>query len=392
MLRSAILSLVCVLNFFFTHAQDYRSGFILKPTGDSVKGYIKYGSRKFKSRVCYFKPNKQAKKIVYRPNDIRGYGFNDDRSYESKNASKRENEFRFMEILVKGRISLYRYLSLFYLEKDSLFVLSKEPQTTSIVDGVERNSTTLKYVGILNLALSDCSLKVGNVPYHEREMIKLIQNYNFCKGGSKSASVIKKPWLKIGGTVFSGLDQSSVSLDGFSGYSFKQSVSIPVGLGIDLNNPRWSDKNHFNVEMWYDKKLYQSYSESTTNGTTNRTDVVINTSYLKIPLGLRFNLLQEENTPYLKVGFVQYLLLNISGTIISEIENNGIVSTSRSETLSDKKNTNGFWIGGGYMKKLYSHYVGFVEFRYEKNNGFTSSGPGSNSSGNALNLLFGFKF
>jgi hypothetical protein len=288
---------------------------------------------------------------------------------------------------------LYKGPELFYLQKDSLILLSKEPQSVIEKDGKIFRSTTLKFVGVLNFLLADCQIRADDTGYDEKSFVDLIQRYNLCKGARGVTYKSKMKWTSLSATFVTGVDQSSLKkLDGYGTYSFGNSISVPVGLGMDLMAPRLIDKSHITLEMWYDKKLYQGYSESAVNGSTTRSDLIINVSYLKMPLGFRIDLLPEKNTPFLRAGFVQYFLLNVSGTIKAETENGGWVSTIVTPAPLEKKNSNGFWVGGGYSRRIFGRHIGIVEFRYERNNAFTSTGVGSNSFANVVNILAGIKF
>jgi len=392
MSKTTIVLLAGLLNLFNVAAQDFRPGFVLKLNGDSVAGFIQYGSSKANSRFCNFKPTKNGEKIKYAPEDIHGYGINDDKFYEARNISKKGSEFYFLEVLVRGKVSLYKNIRVYYLEKDSLFILSDAPQSVVNVDGVTYNSSTLKYMGVLNYVLSDCNLKADKVAYQDKALTNLIQNYNQCKGALGLTYKSKKPWTKFSGSILTGVDLATVQLDGFNTYSFKQSVSVPLGVGIELSAPRWSEKNFLSLELWYDKKFYQGYSETSSNGSTTRSDASLATSFIKMPVGFRHNFLKEINTPYIRFGLVHYFMIKATGTVLSETENNGVVITDRSDAVINKKNTNGYWAGVGYSMKVGGRFLALIEARYEKNNGFSSPTPGSNSSGSTTNFLIGLRF
>lgn len=140
-------------------AQDFRPGFIIKLNGDSIPGFIDNRSDKSKTLICHFKPSKKSRVVKYKPTEIKSFGFIDDKYYSSAILSiKGKKKSVFIEVLVKGKASLYRYLDVFYFEKDSMVFLPKsESQIVSVKD-VTYSRPTTKYIGLLNIFLADCNL------------------------------------------------------------------------------------------------------------------------------------------------------------------------------------------------------------------------------------------
>jgi hypothetical protein len=240
--------------------------------------------------------------------------------------------------------------------------------------------------------MADCDLRADKIKYEEQGLTNLIQNYNRCKGVVGVTFKTKKPWARLNLNIFSGIDISNEKLDGLSTYSMSNSISMPVGASLEFSAPRLSDKSYFDLELWYVKKFFQGYDESGSLSYIIRSDLFLDASFLKVPFGFRYNFLHEGHTPYIKLGLVQYFTLNVSAQILSEAENSGVVSTYRSDMTLNSRNPYGFWIGAGFTKKISSKVSGFLEVRYEKNNGFTSPSANSSASGSAVNFLIGLKF
>jgi len=397
MQKLIITFIVSSIGFSLAVAQDFRQGFIVKINGDSVSGFVDNGSDKNNSRFCVFKPAKRSKKVKFLPNQLVRYGFIDDKLYESKEIITREKggsrkSLIFMEVLVKGQVSLYLLEGEFYLKKDSLFLLPKAVKEEVKINDRTYLKISTKYVSILNIAFADCNLTANQTKYEERSLTYLVQNYNRCKGVTATVFKTQMPWAQLNASIFTGVDRSDIRLDGFSDYAVKNSISMPIGAGLEFSSPRISDKSYLNLELWYVKKFFQGYSESYSLSNTVRNDLFFEASLLKIPVGIRYNFLQESHTPYIKCGLVQYITLSVSARVISESENNGVVTTDRYDVPINNRNPYGIWVGVGYTKKIASKVSGFIDVRYEKNKGLGDSSVNSSSSGSTVNLLFGLKF
>jgi hypothetical protein len=394
MTRSVQILMFVVIDFSFAYAQDFRPGFIIKSNGDSLAGLVDNRSNKMNSRTCYFKPSRKSQKIKYLPNELKGYGLIDYKYYEAKNIpiTKNQREYVFVEVLLKGKASLYRYGEIFYMEKDSLFILPKESIKEVVINDTRYFKRDRMYANILNYLLKDCNLNADKIKYEQRSLVNLFQNYNRCTGAPGFVYKTQKRWTKIDTRVFTGIDQASIRLNGFDDYTFRKSVSVPFGVGFDFSSPRLSDKSSFVLEAWYSKTLFQGYSEVVDEFTTIRNDLILNTTFLKVPCGFRYNFSHDSFTPYIKAGFVLSFPLNASGRIVSETELSGVVTTERYDAVFAKKEQTGIWASAGCIRRINQFLSGFLEVRFEENNGFVNPSAYHSSHGKNLSFLIGIKF
>jgi len=379
---------------FHSFSQDFQPGFIVKLSKDSVFGFVASGSKKANSKVCFFKTDKASKITKYLPTELTGYGFKKDKYYEAKKIvvdQKGQNKKRevFLEVLVKGNASLYKYYDKFYLERDSIYLLPKNIDEEVVIKNQIYSKSSNKYVGVLNSVLFGCNLKADTVKYEEHSLAVFVQKYNQCKGAQSQIFKIKKEWKPNPGLLVM-IDQANIELgSGYNNYAMRESVSTSIGGTIDL-------VKSISLDVFYIKKIFQGYSEfvSPYSPGLNRNDLHLHASFLKMSISYRHNL-WRGNPPYLNFGLTFYGVLNSSIRIVTETENNGVVKTTVNnsflllkEVTVETKNQTGVWIGFGYLKRINSRFSGLAEVRFEKNNGFTTS-P---SSGSALSFLFGIKF
>jgi len=390
-----LLVLLCVASVFTVCAQgDFRSGFIIKNNNDSITGLVRYRKASSSYDFCFFKETKGSPEQKLAPDDLKAYGYIDDRRYETKTLKlKGGGKKVFAEVLVKGKASLYLNEITFYFEKDSLVELPINKRI--VVEGEDWNYTreSKKYVGILNLQIADCNLNANKVNYSQRDLTNLVQKYNQCKGSKGVAYKKNLPWAKLYPQLFAGFSASNLKVDSYASDVFKTSNTIIEGGSVDFSSPRINSKFFFSIEAWYVKNLYQGYAESQQSTSQIREDLVIDVSYLKIPLGLRFNLRKDDQTPYIKFGVVKYYELKSSLKIIIERESNAVVTTSLAQQTLDSRNLRGFWLAVGYTKSLSGRLKIFSELRYENTVGSIYSPLiDSKMSNTNLNVLLGLRF
>ena len=152
---------------------DFKKGYVLYSDGERVDGLISLPST-IDYTVCKFL--KDGKITNYQANQIQGYGFEkEDRYFKSGIADQ-----KFVEVIVEGKLSLYRIGSAYYLEKDSKLLHSE-----ALV--LNRSKTTKSLRAIEESLGSDCAklqkkeLKKSNLDEHK--LIKFIRTYNKCKDG-----------------------------------------------------------------------------------------------------------------------------------------------------------------------------------------------------------------
>jgi len=119
-----LLAVLFIFSSITLPAQKYFiPGYYVSSNGDTVKVSIEYSNKD--ARQCVVQRKDGGETTTYTPREIRGYGFNGNKQFVSKNlpVDSSRNGAVFMEVLMRGQASLYRYGDLFYIEKDKLYVL-----------------------------------------------------------------------------------------------------------------------------------------------------------------------------------------------------------------------------------------------------------------------------
>lgn len=377
-----LLFFLCITVLSFAQG-SYRQGYVVTNSGDTLSGLVDYREGTQVYRLCDFKSSESQNAITYEPGAIVGYGFKSDKVFESRTISLKNKspQVVFVEVIVRGIVSLYRFENIYFVEKgsDGLQPLLNET-VEDYVDGrwVKRNING--HISTMNRLLFDCVEirdRLHDFRLVEKELTRLIEDYNRCKGGPSTTFKSKKPWTKatfgaIVGINFSKLNFVSSILPPLSG-NFAVSKSPVFGISVDVSSPRLSERFAFHSDLLYLTSKYYSYSLFSNSATTERNYVTIEMQQLKLPIGISYAFRGSRLTPYLNMGAAYTLNLRSDPEWIQEIEieANGVVSTNRFEAPSIEKNQLGVWAGFGLLRPINDRLSATVELRYERTNGIS---------------------
>ncbi len=408
MIRRLALALVAlgITQFAFSQS-DFRKGFIITNSRDTIEGLINYHEN-FKSyEVCDFKKSKDQSAVSYKPFEILGYGFTEGRFYEAKSVTVNNLPVKpaFLEVLVKGIVSLYKFQSRFLLEKDStdLRVLSNELEEV-FVGGRKMIRRSNQHISTLNTFMYDCfgqNKLNNNATLNEKSLTRIVEHYHKCKGLSFITYKTEKPWLKptIGLAVGGSTSQIEFTADRASyNYltrsSFVASKSTSIGISFDVSSPRLSERFSFHSNFLFSSPRYYLFDLAQNNFSIERNYVAIEMEELKIPISLRYTLPKIILTPYFDAGVSTTLHLKTSTSWIQEVEMSNIVEITKSEALTTKKSQFGLWAGFGLSKSISRKLEVYAEFRFEVTNGISKEMPAPfeiNSKITNLQLITGIR-
>lgn len=390
---------ICILALFFgaikLSAQgDFRPGFIITNSNDSISGLVKYTIRKGAAASCEFRRSKGGKTEIFRPGEIRSYGFFGNKRFVSKQVEEDGRKVElFLDVLVSGKLSLLRSHEYFYIEGDSLVRLLPENRKSVQTTHGEMIRTAKPYQGQLNYVFRDCRLSAENTRYEETSLAAIVQNYNLCKGAAGLTYKEQMPVTRVGYSVFTGVHGSQLGVERKYKNGFGRDWSPLIGAGLNLSAPRVFDKVFFIMEGFYTQKKYVGTIVGKRQVWTESSRLRIEFPALQISIGVRYNLRKEGNTPYGKLAFGQYLNLNGSVNTITDREAFGQVITETSSSGYNPNNQSSIVASIGYQINLYRGANAFAEFRYEKAAGFTGSGiPGVVTAVDNIGVWAGIMF
>ena len=331
-LFSAAIGLV----LFSTLAQaqtDFRPGYILPPTGDTVRGLVDYRGALRSSRLCQFRPTATAPVTTYRPEELRGYGFAGTKEYRTRLVPLPDSADRpqaprlfYLEVLASGPASLYSRrgrsdATYFYLQKgtaETVPVKELEFHRVAIeVEGRKGIRAVNTFRNTLSEAFVDCpdlSLEVLRTEYQPEALVHIVERYNACRQpDAKPLRTRKKPSVSLG--LLAGAQVSRLTFsEGNYTHGILSSGTGPVaGLALQFVSPALNDKIMLRLEVLYTQQQYNdefSYPVSYLSITANE-KVRFKLAYLHIPLVLRYTVRLGRLQPLAEFGVTASQALNI---------------------------------------------------------------------------------
>lgn len=278
MKKRYILKLCILISFFQINAQsDFRSGYIIKNTKDTIYGLVAYQSDMLSAKKCVFKNEINSEEQVFKPSMIKGYRFIESKYFISKEI-KTENTSKliFLEYLVNGVIDMYYYRDTrgdhYYVDNGNgeLYELKNEEKTV-IKNNTTYSKKSKEYIGALKYVFKESPSTVKNVDnlkLNHQSLINITLDYHKEVCPDQMCLVYEKKSPKIKNTfgfIF-GLNLSSISehdvVDKY--YYLKDSdfdyyLSPSIGMYYKVHLPRFNEKLFFQYEGTF------SYFKQTTS-------------------------------------------------------------------------------------------------------------------------------
>jgi len=375
---------LCISQILYSQS-DLREGFIIRQNQDTVRGIIKYKGGNTNPRDCQFKALEQQSIIAYKADDIIGYGFKNDKYFESRKVetSDQNSEFVFLEVLISGKVSLFKYDNVFYIEKaeSGLLKLSSETIET-IINGVPTAIKSSSYQRTLTLLLSDCPEMSSLIPvsnFSERSLTKLLERYNICM---KAPAVIyknNKSWIHTRFGISGGYISSHIAFETKNNFMnhlgpFERSNSPIVGVSFELLAPRLNERVSFLADFLFSKSKYDSdnIKYAFSNAQITKNFVNIEMTHLKIPIGLRYTFQGKGLSTFFNFGLSETRTLNSVSEWTQTVEYINLFDTYQKEALKIRKNQLGIWGGVGISRVLGKGLKAYVELRYENSQGINA--------------------
>ena len=231
---------------------DFKPGFIIENSGDTLLGEIDYRGDLLMGRICRFK-RANGKVYEYSPKDIFAFRFIDDKYYISR---KVDGKWVFLEFLLKGEINMY-YLrddfgDHYYMDK-----ANKDLVELPYEEGIKHVGDkkvffeTKKHIGLLKYYMSDAPEFYPRIsgltkPNHHN-LTKLAEDYHnaVCEGIDCIVYEKKQPFIKLSYEVIGGIVNFYDEAD-IIDKNYPQ-----AGLLIHFWMPRANEKFYFKTGYMY---------------------------------------------------------------------------------------------------------------------------------------------
>ncbi len=373
--KELIIIVVLLLTSTGVWAQrDYRKGYIITNTQDTIYGWIDYRGDIRNSKVCSFKESEAGQVTDYTPLDIAAYRYIDSKFYVSKNVGTADAPKQvFLEYLVNGLAKLYYFRDdntneHYYIERDGHFLELKMDEKEVEVDGKTQIKTVKSYVGVLKATLNvwEMSSEIDKAKLEHPSLINIAKDYHqyACTDGSECIIYEKKKplmALRVGPVV--GADLSTLKLmdKDEEKYKFDPSTNLTVGVNLNFSMPRFNEKIFLQMQAMYTKYYFFDNFESPQKAI----DVHIRSNVLQMGLAIKYEYPKGKWRPTLAVGTAAISMIN--GTVEETTDwylYNGSVRPATEKSDFPTKFMYGFEVVPGVHYYLSKEWILFIQLQY----------------------------
>ncbi|MFT6857294.1 MAG: hypothetical protein ACJA0X_003282 [Cyclobacteriaceae bacterium] len=401
-----ILNLTILIVFIFQTQEsfsqtDYREGFIVLNSGDTITGLIEYKGVRASARVCRFRETITGESKNYRPEDLSAYRVTDGKYYVTKNLPE-TNETIFLEYLVNGVLDVFFY----YDDGDNYLIETEEGELMTLEDEAKEiydngrfyASSSKGYIGTLKIIFSkdfEFANKIDNINLDHKSLIKVSKEYHYRVCDENQACIIyEKEVAKIERSFGILLGKSFLAFRSQGAYnegnlpiaSFDINTTPSLGVYFKANMPFLNEKLGYTIESSYFRTKILARSTSEEFLVTLREEERLINHTLANNLSFTYDIKRNEDMKFFIMGgmFFNYFFIsdyywlfeskeNATGDVLglSEIDDNyflpydggislGLGAEHRS--LFDRNFTLmlRYQVGQGYRDLLSTNYLSFV--------------------------------
>jgi len=322
-------SLLLLLSAGASAQTNFQPGYVLPLSGDTLRGQVDARGAQRNARLSRFRPADGAAVTEYQPTQLRGYGFTNDRAYQTGTVPLPEVVKRrsaldvveaaveqpaFLEVLVLGPASLL-YLrdannkDHYYLRLQAdgvvqeLVTATSQSQLSGEADAQQAN----EYKRTLAAAMKACLVvqpQVNRMRYSQIDLIKVVTQYNNCVGGASvaPASASRKNRVRLG--VVAGVHSSQIRFANYArGSRFDMGSSPAVGLALQMSLTGVSRMLSTRVEALYTSGQGAGQYDYRDAFGPRHGEQRFKVSSVHLPVSLRYTFPRGTLRPFVQVGY-----------------------------------------------------------------------------------------
>ncbi|MDF7813468.1 hypothetical protein [Hymenobacter sp. YC55] len=308
---------------------NFRPGYVLPLSGDTLRGEVDSRGAQRNARLARFRASEGAPITEYQPRQLRGYGFNGDRVYQTETVLLADSVGRpslldapadtikrpsFLEVIVRGSASLLYLRD--QADKDHYYLLTADAPVQELLqstrrvveNGVtyQRKSDEFRYV--LAAATKQCLVlqpSINSIRYGLNELASFVRRYNDCVGAPSATPASKSHQNRVQlGFVVGGETSQLVLNENYPGktITFRGNSAIQPVLGVAFNlrligfNRTLSAR----VETLYESQRYEpKYRNATGFGREYRAKL----TGIRVPVLVCYTYPRGRIQPFLQVGY-----------------------------------------------------------------------------------------
>jgi hypothetical protein len=246
---------------FLLNAQlNFKKGYIVNNANDTLYGLINDGGTISNTKVCLFKPNRNANTTKFTPDEIKAYRFTNDKYYCTKEIFyKGENRKYFLEVLIAGKMNLYYFWK---NKEESYFIQSDTDSLIGLanVNLYQKNKSNISdrwynlpfYTETLITLFSDSKNtvhKLNGVDYQREDLVNITKDYiietcGYCTSYEKDLS---KDRDRLG--LIAGVRFSQNSLRDMDTVIANYNTAFPIGFLYNFPLPLITERLSFQFEV-----------------------------------------------------------------------------------------------------------------------------------------------
>ncbi len=376
-----LMMFILIIGFFCARAadeaDDFQPGYIITDEQDTLKGFISIKDHSYNTRICVFKERETSTAMDYFPGQIEGYGAGTRwyRSYVRK--TKEGEEKMFLEAILRGKVSLYFWTDVFFIEHDhkveELIEIHQEVNQSGRVYQISRPL----FRGTLQSAMTDCNSifhDISTSSLTRRSLVSLFEKYYQCTGvtATHTTSNTGGGKVRLGLALGAAYAELHSTANSDPNYTFlsdgprPKSVSIIPSLWMEIWNPSISRNLRLKLGI-----NYYNNSFTTTEVSGGRSyDFRLNAGVIEIPLQLKFSFTGKGM--YASIGAAQSFIATFDDKLVISSYPGGAPITTA--TYLEPKGASQFVFSVGYERKFGDRLM-FIE----ANTRFTSMAYGTDT-------------
>jgi hypothetical protein len=364
---------------------DFRRGYFIDNSWDTVPGWIDYRGSSKNMEVCVFRSDAENSPVSYTAKQIRGYRFTDEERFFVSRFIKTESicDTVFLEYLVDGISDLFFYqnsqlYSAYFIESPNgeLLEVRKLPDTKETKDGVQYYKKDYSYYGSLSYALGGCAQLRGDLQTTEinhKSLIKVVQKYHEYKCSDEVCIVYEKSIEPITVSLcpIVGYAASSVKFietERFDKYDFDLSHSFMWGINGDIWLPQMNERLRLVVGITYNQDYFHgSYFEPI--GINPAEDVFYSDCHLRRgnirgSFSVKYTTPRSKYRTFVLGGIFGKAVLSEDCNIVQEVKYQSVVTTDQIQSETPRRTIMGLIGGVGVQTQLFDNTDAFVQFSY----------------------------
>lgn len=314
---------------------DWKPGYIIKNSGDTVFGLIDNRDSKTNSVHCYFRKDGLSETIIFGPKDIAGYRFNDGKFFISKDIPVEDSTRKiFLEFLIEGKVDVFHYQddkSHFFIEKEGKLYELKNTTEIKEVKGTKYFIDKREYVVTMNSLMQDANIQpiIYTSKLDSKSLIKVAKKYHERVCSDEQCIIYEKKnkpiHLNFGVQLGESMNRFNFGDELLSDFSLSSSIgcrlefenvisyteNLSIQLDVTLQQfSKYNLKDIYNFTTLSYNGQYYTISNEKYNEDLQNLNVDLKVVVLKLPVVVNYTFSKGKIRPYLGIGISNNFVLS----------------------------------------------------------------------------------